>query len=151
MKKWLIGGVLVLALVVVLFLFNYGGDLEVSEEVQGGLGGSVSEGSGTVSDEVFLAEESSGETVSEPRTFEVEIVGFKFVPEVLDVSVGDSVVWTNMDLARHTATSEDWSLQGIDSGLLSKGESYSYTFEEMGEYDYYCVPHPYMKGKVIVS
>lgn len=135
MKKWWIGGgVLVLLVVAVLFWQSGGEDVDLNLDEN--VGGSVSEGSGVV---------SGG------QTFEVEIIGFEFVPGTLDVSVGDSVVWTNMDLARHTATSEDWSMSGIDSGLLSRGESYSYTFEEVGEYDYYCVPHPYMKGKVVVS
>lgn len=34
--------------------------------------------------------------------------------------------------------------------MLEHAESWSYTFEEVGEYDYLCTPHPYMKGKVIV-
>lgn len=135
MKKWWIGGGVLVLLVVAVLFWQSGGedvDLNLDENVEG----SVSEGSGVV---------SGG------QTFEVEIIGFEFVPGTLDVSVGDSVVWTNRDLARHTATSEDWGMSGIDSGLLSRGESYSYTFEEVGEYDYYCVPHPYMKGKVVVS
>ncbi len=39
----------------------------------------------------------------------------------------------------------------FDSGLFGKDKSFSYTFSQKGEYEYYCIPHPYMTGKVIVE
>ena len=35
--------------------------------------------------------------------------------------------------------------------LLNPDESFSYTFTEAGEFDYYCLPHPFMAAKVIVQ
>jgi plastocyanin len=31
------------------------------------------------------------------------------------------------------------------------GESWSYTFDTPGEYEYLCTPHPWMRAKVIVE
>jgi len=38
----------------------------------------------------------------------------------------------------------------LNSPMLAHAESWSYTFEEEGEYSYICTPHPYMEGKVKV-
>jgi len=79
----------------------------------------------------------------------VDIVGFAFSPEDIIIKQGETIVWTNKDLAKHTATSD--SEDEIDSELLAKGESYSHTFDIIGEFSYHCVPHPYMIGKIIVE
>lgn len=90
--------------------------------------------------------EDTGDTSS--MEYEVLIEDFKFKPETLQISVGDTVTWVNMDTAPHTATSND---EGFDSGSLSEGESFSFTFEEAGNYDYICTFHPNMKGEIIVE
>jgi hypothetical protein len=33
---------------------------------------------------------------------------------------------------------------------IAPGKSYSFTFTTPGEYDYYCIPHPFMRGQIIV-
>jgi len=38
-----------------------------------------------------------------------------------------------------------------DSGLLDPGESFSFTFTTPGTFDYYCIPHPFMQGQIVVS
>ncbi len=90
----------------------------------------------------------SGNTES-PQTHNIEIKVFAFRPKSLTIRKGDTVVWTNMDFIKHTATSD--SGIELDSVLLGKGESYSHTFNEAGTYDYHCTPHPYMKGTIIVE
>ena len=79
---------------------------------------------------------------------DVEIVDFAFSSDVIEVSAGTTVTWTNMDAAPHTATAEDGS---FDSGSLGEGESFSFTFEEPGEYPYICSFHPNMTGTIIVT
>ncbi len=70
---------------------------------------------------------------------------------VVILGVNNTVTWTNEDFsgrALHDVVSED----GIFiSGLLAPGESWSFTFEESGEYSYHCDPHPWMGGRVIVK
>ena len=92
-----------------------------------------------------VAEDTADTTSME---YEVLIEDFKFNPATLQISVGDTVTWINMDSAPHTATSNE---EGFDSGGLSKDESFSFTFEEVGNYDYICTFHPSMKGEVIVE
>jgi amicyanin len=77
----------------------------------------------------------------------VEIKNFAFDPKTVTVKVGQTVTWTNQDSAAHTVTGDG----GIDSGDLSKGKSYSKTFDTEGTFDYHCTPHPQMTGQVIVQ
>jgi plastocyanin len=83
---------------------------------------------------------------------EVELEDFQFRPKVLTVRMGTTVKFANKDRVQHTVTS-DTNL--FDSGFLSKGDAFRYTFTEVGEYPYYCVPHggpggAGMAGKIIV-
>ncbi len=71
-----------------------------------------------------------------------------FSPNPVEVKVGETVTWVNDDSGRHTVTSKD----GIfDSGMMGKGQSFSYTFDKAGEYPYFCEPHPNMVGTVVVT
>jgi plastocyanin len=40
--------------------------------------------------------------------------------------------------------------KSFDSGLLQPGKTYRRTFDTPGQYPYYCLPHPFMKGVVVV-
>ena len=77
----------------------------------------------------------------------VEIKGFAFDPKTVTVKIGQTVTWTNQDSVAHTVVGDG----GIDSGDLSKGKSYSKTFDTEGAFDYHCSIHPQMKGQVIVE
>jgi plastocyanin len=78
----------------------------------------------------------------------VAIENFAFSPAAISVSIGTTVTWTNKDTVQHTVT----SLTSVfDSGLFGKDKSFSFTFNQVGTYEYYCLPHPYMTGKVIVE
>ena len=71
-----------------------------------------------------------------------------FSPNPVEVEVGETVTWINDDSGRHTATSKD----GVfDSGMMGKGQSFSFTFDKAGEYSYFCSPHPGMVGRVAVT
>ncbi len=67
---------------------------------------------------------------------------------VLTVPVGTTVTWSNADEQLHTVTAVDGS---FDSGFFGNGESWSFTFDAPGEYEYFCTPHPWMRAKVIVE
>ncbi|MBA2759589.1 MAG: cupredoxin family copper-binding protein [Chloroflexia bacterium] len=106
---------------------------------------------------VYLAPGLSGEALAASPVAEedaaasevaVPIVDFVFDPEVLEITVGTTVTWTNEDAPPHTATSTDdvW-----DSNILNQGDSYSFTFEEAGTYDYICSIHPSMTAQIIVT
>jgi plastocyanin len=76
-----------------------------------------------------------------------------FIPSTISVSVGTTVTWTNDDSAAHTVTSgQEATFDGIfDSGLFMAGRTFSYTFDEVGQYPYFCFVHPWMKGQVVVE
>lgn len=84
-----------------------------------------------------------------------------YYPNPVEVNVDQTVLWTNEDFSFHTVTSGDVSdtnsVRLFDSGLAgpgalsSTGKTYEYTFESPGEYPYYCILHPGMVGKVIVT
>ncbi|HJR90885.1 MAG TPA: plastocyanin/azurin family copper-binding protein [Acidimicrobiia bacterium] len=64
------------------------------------------------------------------------------------VAVGDEVEVINNDGIPHTWTSSD----GVfDSGTLGQGDTFSFIFEEAGEYPFVCVIHPTMTGTVTVE
>jgi plastocyanin len=86
-------------------------------------------------------------TTPEAEGASVEIKNFAFEPKTVTIKVGQTVTWTNQDSAAHTVVGGD----GIDSGDLSKGKSYSKTFDTEGAFDYHCSIHPQMKGQVIVE
>jgi plastocyanin len=87
-------------------------------------------------------------TTTTAQEVKVEIENFLFQPSDISIPVGTTVIWTNRDGVPHTATSND----GVwDSGNLSEGESFSFTFEEPGTYPYLCLIHPLMRGTVTVT
>ena len=80
----------------------------------------------------------------------VEIYNFAYKPESVTVKVGTTVRWTNLDLDYHTVTSPPEDGGPLESPVIQQNETWAYTFTAPGEYRYYCVPHPYMQGKVVV-
>ena len=74
---------------------------------------------------------------------------------IIEILPGDTVTWKNVDSAVHTVTSgiaASRSYDGVfDSGLFGPGKSFSHTFDQPGEYHYYCIPHLWMVGTVIVA
>ena len=77
-----------------------------------------------------------------------------FLPYKVSINVGDTVTWVNDDTAAHTATSgtnPDGPSGVFDSSLVLAGSSFSFTFNEAGTYEYFCMVHPWMTGVVIVG
>ena len=81
----------------------------------------------------------------------VVIKDYAFSPAAIKVKKGTKVTWTNDDTVKHTVTMDDGSKEGPKSQLFGKGETYSYTFNSVGTFDYHCLPHPYMKATVTVT
>ncbi|MFH1169562.1 MAG: cupredoxin family copper-binding protein [Chloroflexota bacterium] len=79
---------------------------------------------------------------------EVNIQGFAFTPDSITIPTGTTVTWHNNDGVPHTVTANAGQ---FDSGSISRGQSFSYTFNQKGAYDYHCTIHPSMTGKVIVE
>ena len=80
-----------------------------------------------------------------------------FSPNPVNAKVGDTVTWTNKDSTPHTVTSgsnatPDGRFDSSDfRQLLIPEGTFSHTFEEAGDYPYYCGLHPNMLGTVLVT
>jgi plastocyanin len=77
----------------------------------------------------------------------VSIVDFAFSPRRLAVNVGDAVTWTNNGARPHTSSAKG----GVwDSGILVTGDSFTFTFDSSGRFQYRCNIHTDMKGVILV-
>lgn len=92
-----------------------------------------------------------GEPMEEGYT--VEVIDSRFQPGEITVPVGATVTWIHQAQLSHTVTADEGL---FDSGTLRAGDTFSFTFEEAGEYPYYCKFHGNeggsgMSGTVIVE
>ncbi len=94
--------------------------------------------------------------MSEPTTIETTICEIEkgsamqstnksYYPLQTQVNAGDTVEWTNNDTSIHTVTS---TTELFDSGMMMSNDKFEYQFVNAGQYDYYCMLHPWMKGSV---
>lgn len=91
---------------------------------------------------------AEAEGATPPRLVEIEIANVNFATKELEIAPGTTVRWINRDPLAHTTTSNDglWN-----SPLIEKDGYFEYTFEASGRFEYYCMPHPFMKGVIIVT
>ena len=88
----------------------------------------------------------SGCTSQSPNT--VTIQNASFIPATMNVTVGTTVMWIN----KANATQDVVSDNGLfNSGNLTNGMSYNYTFNQSGTYPYHSSINPSMTGTIIVS
>ncbi|MEM0481403.1 MAG: plastocyanin/azurin family copper-binding protein [Nitrososphaerota archaeon] len=74
-----------------------------------------------------------------------------FVPKSIRVvlNINHTIVWINRENidVSHTVTHVN---RLFDSGLFGPGINWSYSFRDPGSYQYFCIPHPWMRGSVEV-
>lgn len=91
------------------------------------------------------------------ETYEVKMGAdngmLKFEPATVTINPGDTIKWVNNKMAPHNAVFDSNAVKSHKNLVFSPGESYETTFDEAGEYSYYCEPHrgAGMVGKVIVQ
>ena len=79
----------------------------------------------------------------------VSIDNFTFNPPTLRVKAGTKVTWTNKDDIPHGIASSANTF--ARSQALDTNESFSFTFDKPGTYQYFCYLHPHMVGTVVVE
>ena len=79
---------------------------------------------------------------------DLNIQGYQFQPQSVNVNVGDTVRWTNQDPDRHTVTADNGA---FDSGEFGQGGTFQYTFNSAGTFGYFCGRHPGMRGTINVA
>ncbi|MGE0690725.1 MAG: PQQ-dependent sugar dehydrogenase [Candidatus Nitrosocosmicus sp.] len=89
----------------------------------------------------------------------VAIIGINgtnsYSPDPIEINKGQTITWYNGDSISHTVTSgednDSDSGSEFDSDAIIPNQYYSMTFEESGDYKYYCIYHPSMIGEIIVD
>ena len=89
----------------------------------------------------------------------------KFTPDKVTIKVGQTIQWVNNAQTLHSVDADPSMVQDakdvvlppgakpFDSGFMSPGATYEYTFTTPGTYKYTCVPHEKdgMMGTVVVT
>jgi plastocyanin len=123
------------------------------------------DGGDRASDEPTAATDGNGGSTApgrsaEAASFTIRLIAF--TPTRLEVRAGSAVTWRQDDVATHTVTSGRVEQAGgtvtakpdgkFDSGNISKGQNFQFTFSEPGEFPFFCAIHPAtMTGVVIVT
>jgi plastocyanin len=82
------------------------------------------------------------------RTLRTGIKNINYLQSRLEVTVGTTVEWTNRDPLAHTVTAVDGS---FNSGLIQPGKTFRHTFTKAGTFNFFCIPHSFMRGRVVVK
>jgi plastocyanin len=75
-------------------------------------------------------------------------------PSKVTILQNQNVTWVNSDVAAHVVTSGNPTdgPDGIfDSGFIFPGESFDFTFNSAGIFDYYDIIHPWITGEIQVT
>ena len=51
----------------------------------------------------------------------------------------------------NSSSQESSSSAEFDSGIMQSGQTFSYTFDSSGTFEYYCAVHPSMVAEIVVS
>lgn len=97
-----------------------------------------------------VLQEVQQDVVSTSQETSVTVRNHSYSPARLTIKKGTTVTWTNQDAVQHDITPDNPSGDWKQSSLLSRGQSYSVTFNEIGTFTYFCTPHPEMTGSVTV-
>ena len=77
-----------------------------------------------------------------------------FIPHEITIKAGDQVTWSNNDSAAHTVTAgsaADGPSGVFDSSLFMAGTTFSFQFDNEGDFPYFCMVHPWMNGIIHVG
>ncbi len=81
------------------------------------------------------------------KTYTITMGAMKFGPVPTTLHVGDTIVWVNEDLFRHTATAADKSFN-VD---LEPNERAKTVLKKAGKVHFTCLFHPGMTGDLVVA
>ena len=87
-------------------------------------------------------------------TNSISIKDGRFSPQVIEIGLGETLVLTNLDNARHLVVSdphpEHDQLPDFYSDYLIENEDYSYTFKATGAFGIHLENNPSVSAKIIV-
>ncbi len=88
--------------------------------------------------------------ISDAKDVSVTILDSLFLPGATQVRIGATLTFENTGPSEHTVSIFRDGMLVADSGVLTAGQSFSYTFTEPGTYDYLCTLQPWMRATLIV-
>ena len=77
---------------------------------------------------------------------QIDIENYNFEPHGLTIVQGTKVTWYNKDDVIHSVTSPD-NIFDMD---MQRQDYVSFVFDEVGTFQFFCKPHPYMMGTITV-
>ena len=81
----------------------------------------------------------------------IDISGFAFSKTALEIAKGTAVTWTNKDGTGHTVSSgTPPTKDGKFDGPVAAGGTFSFTFNDLGAFKYFCAIHNSMTGTITV-
>lgn len=116
-----------------------------------GSGGSGSGGAGTGTDSgMGRGRDAAG---AGDVDVDVDIEQFEYRPAIIEVAVGDKVTWQNHDAIIHwvTAGVPEAPTGEFEEPMPEVGDTATLTFDEPGEFRYFCTRHEFMLGTVVVE
>jgi plastocyanin len=98
--------------------------------------------------EIFQRGASGAESLLAQADAVVEMRMLALSPREVRIRAGQTVAWINRDPLAHTVTADDASWM---SGTFGLNEVFIHRFAKPGRYTYFCIPHPDMRGVVVVE
>ena len=157
-NKVVIGTVAVFLVVIAVVLFSMFGNQNsqntLGNDAEGDSGASLlypAPGNDGVDEMIVNSDEGTT-----PQEFFVEITSSGFSPQTLEINQGDTVTWTNKK------SSDSWPASAVhpthdvypefDANRgLKTGETYSFTFERVGNWKYHDHLNPSVTGTIVVK
>ena len=94
-----------------------------------------------------LAFPPAGPAAAAPNVHTIIIDKMKFGPAPTGIRVGDTIIWVNRDMFKHSATARDKSF----NVQLPPNTSGKTVIRHAGTIAFYCIYHPGMTGSLSVA
>jgi plastocyanin len=98
---------------------------------------------------VYLVPTAPAASVLPPVTVQMDQRDLRFVPQVIAITPGSTVSFSNSDAIMHNVFSPRQSSGGFDLGTYPQSERRSFTFHEEGAHVILCHVHPEMVAYVV--
>jgi len=94
---------------------------------------------------------TQSQNTTQSATGSITIRDMMFTPSQITIAKGGTVTWTNNDSVTHTVVDDLSNVGGPSSGDIAPGQTYSFTFNKTGSFQYHCSIHPSMRGTIVVK
>lgn len=96
---------------------------------------------------IFAAIIALGAAAAAAQETVVQLTATGYDPAAVTVAAGAPVRFVNTDTEFHSVTHRGGSF----NSLIAAGQDWTLVLDTPGTYDYYCVPHPWLVGQIVVE